>query len=752
MTHAALEGPTRRGLLAAGGALIVAFTLRPARLGAAPTQPAAGKPAADKATGPELPGSLKKQPLLDGWIRIDADGKITVFTGKAELGQGIKTALLQVAAEELMVRPARITLVTADTERTADEGYTAGSHSMQDSGTAIRNAAAQVRAILMALAAQRLGVAADGLTVEDGVIRGGTGTVAYGELVAGQVLHVPAAPKSVLRDPASHTVMGQSLQRVDIPAKVSGGVAYVQDLRLPGMVHGRVVRPPSPGATLSALDSTQVERMPGVLKVVRDGSFVAVIAQREYQAITASRALARGARWSERETLPSQAELYKGVLASRSQDIVIHDQGSPGAGGVKRLAATYLRPYQLHASIGPSCAVAQLVDGNYTVWTHSQGVFPLRKALAELLGQPGERVRCIHTEGSGCYGHNAADDVAADAALLARALPGRPVRVQWMREDENMWEPYGPPMVTGVNATLDAGGGIASWQFEVWSNTHNARPGAAGDLLAARHLAQPFAPSPPRPGAQPEGAGDRNAIPLYALPNARVVHHFLPDMPLRVSALRSLGAYMNVFSIESFMDELARAAGTDPVAFRLKHLADSRAQDVIKLAAEKFGWGGDQRGAGRGRGFAFARYKNLAAYAAMACEVEVLRDTGEVRLLRVVAAVDSGEAVNPDGIRNQIEGGIVQSASWTLSEEVTFDRMRITSRDWGGYPILRFPQMPQRVDVFIVPRPGQPFLGTGEAAQGPAAAMIANAVADATGVRLRQLPLSRERVRAALAA
>ncbi|HMA07261.1 MAG TPA: molybdopterin cofactor-binding domain-containing protein [Ramlibacter sp.] len=736
-------------MLAAGGALVVAFTLRPT---AALAQPAAGNPALNKAAGPELPGSLQKQPLLDGWIRIDADGRITVFTGKAELGQGIKTALLQVAAEELMVRPARITLVTADTERTADEGYTAGSHSMQDSGTAIRHAAAQVRVILMGLAAQRLGVAADALTAQDGVIRGGAGTLAYGELVAGQALHVAAAPTSVLRDPASHTVMGQSLQRVDIPAKVSGGLAYVQDLRLPGMVHGRVVRPPSPGAALGALDSTAAEQMPGVLKVVRDGSFIAVIAQREYQAVTAARALARTARWSERETLPVQADLYKGVLASRSQDIVIHDQGSPGAGGRKRLAATYQKPYQLHASIGPSCAVAQLVDGNCTVWTHSQGVFPLRKALAQLLGLAAERVHCIHAEGSGCYGHNAADDVAADAALLARALPGRPVRVQWMREDENMWEPFGPPMVTGVKAELDAGGGISSWQFEVWSNTHSSRPGAAGDLLAARHLARPFAPSPPRPGAQPEGAGDRNAIPLYTLPNARVVHHFLPDMPLRVSALRSLGAYMNVFSIESFMDELAREAGADPVSFRLRHLADRRAQDVIALATQKFGWGGFQRATGRGRGFAFARYKNLAAYAAMACEVEVLRDTGEVRLLRVVAAVDSGEAVNPDGIRNQIEGGIVQSASWTLSEEVTFDRTRITSRDWGGYPILRFPQVPQRVDVFIVPRPGQPFLGTGEAAQGPAAAMIANAVADATGVRLRQLPLSRERVRAALAA
>jgi nicotinate dehydrogenase subunit B len=742
MASAASEGLTRRALLAASGSLVVTFGW-PARL-SAQERGAQG--------APRLPGSLEKQPLLDGWVRIDADGKITVFTGKAELGQGIKTALIQVAAEELVVKPARITLVTADTQLTPDEGYTAGSHSIQDSATAIRNAAAQVRAILVGLAAQKLGVAPESVTVEDGVVHGAGRTVAYGELVTGQNLHVPAAPTSPLRDPASHTVMGQPLQRVDIPAKVTGGVAYVQDLRLPGMVHGRVVRPPSPGATLNTLDSGKAETMSGVIKVVRDGNFLAVIAQREFQAIAASRVLAAGARWDERATLPAQAELYKTVLAAPAKDIVILDRGAPPNASGKPVTAAYLRPYQLHASIGPSCALAQLADGNYTVWTHSQGVYPLRKALAELLGQPPEHVRCIHVEGSGCYGHNAADDVAADAALLARALPGRPVRVQWMREDEHMWEPYGPPMVTGVSATLDGSGAIASWHYEVWSNTHDARPGAAGDLLAGQHLAQPFKPSPPKPGSQPDGLGDRNSVPLYTLPNARVVYHFLPEMPLRVSALRSLGAYMNLFSIESFMDELARVVEADPVAFRLKHLADSRAQDVIELAADKFGWSAFQRRAGRGRGFAFARYKNQAGYAAMACEVEVRRDTGEVRLLRVVAAVDSGEVVNPDGIRNQIEGGIVQSASWTLSEEVTFDRTRITSRDWGGYPILRFPQVPQRIDVHIVPRPGQPFLGTGEVAQGPTSAMIANAVADATGVRLRQLPLSRERVRSALAA
>jgi CO/xanthine dehydrogenase Mo-binding subunit len=610
-----------------------------------------------------------------------------------------------------------------------------------------------VRAILVGLAAQKLGVGAEQLQLQDGTLRTPDGrSVGYGAQVTGQDLHVQAQPQSPLRATSQFTVMGRDLPRLDIPAKVTGGAAYVQDLRLPGMVHARVLRPPSPGAQLRQLATAQVERLPGVLKVVGDGRFVAVIAQKEWQAVTALRALAQAAEWQEQETLPDQRRLYLDVLALPHQDFVIADKAEPAAAGAKTLSAGFVRPYQLHASIGPSCAVAQLQDGVTTVWTHSQGVFPLRTALAELLGQGEDKVRCIHVEGSGCYGHNAADDVAADAALLAQALPGQPVRVQWMREDEHMWEPYGPPMVTGVQGTLDAAGNIVGWKYEVWSNTHNARPGAAGDLLAGQHIARAFTPSPPKPLPQPEGGGDRNAIPLYAIPNLQVVHHFIPPMPLRVSALRGLGAFMNVFSIESFMDELARAAGTDPVAFRLKHLADPRAQDVIRLAADKFGWNAWKRQPGRGRGFAFARYKNLAAYAAIACEVEVRRDTGELRVLRVVAAVDSGEVANPNGVRNQIEGGIVQSSSWTLSEEVAFDRTRIQSRDWGGYPILRFPRVPQSVEVHIVPRPGQPFLGTGEAAQGPTSACLANALADACGARMRQVPITRDRLRTALAA
>ena len=373
----------------------------------------------------------------------------------------------------------------------------------------------------------------------------------------------------------------------------------------------------------------------------------------------------------------------------------------------------------------------------------------MRDALAEMLGVNNDRVHCVHVEGAGCYGHNGADDAAADAVLLARAMPGSPVRVQWMREDEHGWEPFGPPMIDTVRARLDPSGTVVDWQFEVWSNTHSSRPGKAGNLLAATHLQQPFVPPPPQALAQPEGGGDRNAIPLYNFANARVVHHFIPAMPLRVSALRSLGAYANIFALESFVDELATATKQDPIDFRLRHLDDPRALAVIRLASARFGWNDYKRGPTRGRGFAFARYKNLGAYAAIVLDVEVRKESGLVRVHKAVAVTDSGEAVNPDGIRNQIEGGIIQSLSWTLAEEVSFDSTRVTSVDWGGYPILRFNSVPDSIDVHIIDHPGQPFLGTGEAAQGPTAAALANAIADATGARIRQLPLSRTRISAA---
>jgi CO/xanthine dehydrogenase Mo-binding subunit len=736
--------PDRRSVLKGGGALIVSFSLGDA-FAQDQNAPAAPPP-------PKPPGSLEKAPYLDSWIRIDADGSITVFTGKAELGQGFKTAFQQIAAEELDVPFESLKVITADTARTANEGYTAGSHSMQDSGTAIQNAAAQVREMLVTEAARRRDLPPENFRTEDGVVISPDGErFGYGELIPAELLHVRAQPKSNLKDPATFKVMGQSLPRVDIPAKVTGGAAYVQDMRLPGMVHARIVRPPSYGAQLTECDTSAIEKLPGVVKVVRDGNFLAVVAAKEFQAIKAMTALSAVAKWKETARLPKQDDLLRVLTGLPSQDKTIFQQSNPAATGQKTIEATYTRPYQSHGSIGPSCAVAQFADGAMTVWSHTQGVYPDRQGIAEMLRMPPASVRVIHVEGSGCYGHNGADDAAADAALIARAIPGTPVRVQWMREQEHGWEPYGPAMVTKLKASLDGNGAIADWNFEVWSNTHSMRPGGAGSMLAAQHMAQPFAVPEPKPLPLPEGGGDRNAIPIYKFPNAHVVHHFIPAMPLRISAMRALGAYHNVFSIESFMDELAVAAGADPVEFRLKHLDDQRGRDVIEKAAQGFGWQkGKQAPTDRGYGFAFARYKNLAAYCAIATEVEVNRETGRPRLVRAVAAVDSGQVVSPNGLTNQIEGAIMQSMSWTLYESVTFDDTRITSIDWQTYPILRFNSVPESIDVHIINRPGLPFLGSGETGQGPAAASIANAIANVTGKRLRDLPLTRKRIKDAI--
>ncbi len=736
---------SRRAFLAAGGGLIVSFTLP--RAGAA-AEPGGPLPAA----APALPGSLKDTPLLDAWIRVAPDGAVTAFTGKAELGQGLKTALLQIVAEQLALQPAQVRLVTADTGLTPNEGVTAGSHSMQDSGTALLNAAAQVRSLLQDAAATRLGVAPEQVRAEGGAMHGPDGrNLAYGALADGLSLHVAAQPSSVLIPPSAYRIMGTPMQRVDIPAKLSGGAAYVQDMRLPGMLHARVVRQPGPGAVLGQFDVAPIEKMPGVVKVVRDGSYLAVVAEREWQAIKAMRALAAAATWSGATELPDERTILATIHALPARDIPVLNWTNPASPPVKRISARYTRPYTMHGAIGPSCAVAQLADGVMTVWTHTQGVYPLRDSLASLLRVPKEQVRCIHTEGSGCYGHNGADDVAGDAVLIARALPGKPIRVQWMREDEHTNEPYGPAMIGEAAGALDASGAIVDWNYEVWSNTHNQRPTVGGLMLQNAALPDRLPVPPPAPIPMPEGGGDRNSNPIYALPNARVISHFIAEMPIRISALRSLGAYLNVFAIESFMDELADAAGADPVEFRLKHLKDERARAVIQAAAEHFGW--EKRPApveGEGRGFAFARYKNLAAYCAIALDLRVERQSGRIKIGRVVAAVDSGQPINPNGIRNQIEGAIVQAASWTLYEAVHFDRERITSSDWSGYPIMRFPALPESIDVTIMARPGLPFLGTGEAGQGPTSAAIANAVRDATGKRLRDLPLTAARVRDAI--
>jgi nicotinate dehydrogenase subunit B len=738
MTGAAVS-LTRRQFGKTAGALVLAFTLAP-RL-------------AD-AQSPKLPGSLANNRMLDAWLRINADGSATIFTGKVELGQGISTALAQVAAEELDLPLARVRMISGDTAQTPDEGYTSGSQSIEYGGTAVRLACAEARALLVDLAAKRLGLPANALQVSEGVIATPDGRkLGYGELVAELDLDREVTATVTPKPPARHTIVGRPVPRRDIPAKVTGGAAYVQDIRLARMVHGRVVRPPRYGARLDNLDVAPTRAMRGVVSVVSDGSFLGVVAEREEQAIRAREALISAAKWSGGSELPDPARLHEQLMALPTQSSVVSEKQAVAAAAARTLEATYTRPYMAHASIGPSCAVAEFNDGALTVWTHSQGVFPLKRDIAKALKLDTDAVRCIHAEGSGCYGHNGADDVALDAALLARAVPGRPVRVQWMRDDEFAWEPYGSAMLARAKASLDANGKIVDWVYEVWSNTHSTRPAAPdGDnnLLASWYVAEPSQPGPPANIPQPAGGGDRNAVPLYDFPNQRVVNHLITGMPLRVSALRTLGAYANVFAVESFLDELAAAAGQDPVAFRLAHLNDRRARAVIEAVTRQAGWKAGEKGDGtRGRGVGFAKYKNLAAYVAVVAEVEIDRKTGRVRVSRAFAAADAGQIINPDGLANQIEGGIIQSTSWTLHETVRFDRNGITSRDWSGYPILTMPEVPE-VEVALIDRPDEKSLGAGEAALGPMAGAIANAFANATGHRLRDLPFSPERVQTAL--
>ena len=630
---------TRREFTAGIGAIVVAFSIDPKL---ALTQQAA-----------PLPGSLAQNRMLDAWFRINTDGTATIFPGKVELGQGITTALTQIAAEELDLSLGRVRVLTTDTSYSPNEGVTSGSQSIEYGGTALRLASAEVRGILLDLAAKRFGVSADTLTVADGTIGSrDRRKVGYGELAADLDLHREATAKIAPKLIAAHKIVGKSIQRFDIPRKVTGGIAYVQDIRLPGMVHGRIVRPPRPGSKLDSVDIAAVQAMPGVVAVVRDGSFLGVVAEREEQAIKARQALIESAKWTLGPELPDPAKIYDVLLALPAEDTVISNKQEPVPDGATVIEATYRKPYMAHASIGPSCAVAEFKNSEMTVWTHSHGIFPLRNHLSLGLRLPIADIRCIHAEGSACYGQNGADDVSLDAALLARAVAPRPVRLQWMRDDEFAWEPYGPAMIMRVKAAL-ADGKIAEWNYDLWSNTHSTRPTEIGgnNLLASWYLANAQNQAPPRTIPQPAGGGDRNAIPLYDFPRQRVVHHFIKEMPLRVSALRTLGAYSNVFAIESFLDELARAAKADPIAFRLAHLKNSRARAVIESVARNANWKDGEAGDGRrGRGIGFAKYKNLSVFVAVIAEVEVDAASGVIKVPRAFAVADAGQIVNPDGL------------------------------------------------------------------------------------------------------
>ena len=725
-----------------GGSLVLGFSLLPASARAEFN--AMGLPPLADAL---LPGSLKNTPLLDAWIQVASDGKVTICSGKVELGTGVRTALTQIALEQLELLPADVRFVGGDTALTPNEGFTAGSHTIADSGTALLHASAQVAALLREGAARTWKTDPTAVTLRRGRVLAADGrSMHYGEAVKGLEaagLHRMATRTSALRASAQYRLIGKPVPRLDIPAKVTGAAAYVQDMRLPGMLHARVVRPPRHGASLAPGDFAEVRRLPGVRKVVRDGNYLAVLADDEWQAIGAMRALGTSARWQGGMPLPRPQDIHTTLQKLPEEEIVILERGALRPARGPEVTARYTKQYLMHASIGPSCAIGWLTGGVLTVWTHTQGVYPLRAALAELTGMAPDKVRCIHTEGSGCYGQNGADDVAADAALLACAMPGRPVRVQLMRDQENLWEPYSPAMVSTVRASLDAQGRIAQWEYALWSGSHNERPGNAGKLAPAWLRARPILPSPSKPMPMPEGGGDRNALPLYDIPNARVVNHFLPVTPLRSSAMRSLGAHLNVSAIESTIDQLAQLARADPVRFRLDHLSSQpRARAVIERAAQRFGWKPRARPAPQhGQGFGFGQYKNLMAYVAIAVELVFDPDRKSVRILRVACAADCGQVVNPDGARNQLEGAIIQSASWTLNEQLRYGPDGIASADWSGYPILRFSGVPERIEVDLLDRPGMPFLGVAEAAQGPMAAALMNALAQATGTRRHDLPL-----------
>lgn len=626
---------------------------------------------------------MNKPADLPQRVQPGPDGTISIATGKVELGQGIHTALAQIAAEELNLPLEKIRILPPSTEYCPDEGVTSGSLSIQDGGRALRKACAEL-------------------------------------------LAAPEKPAS------RYGIVGTSAPRRDLPAKFAGRASFIQDMTLPGMLHGRVVRPPHAFSKLKDI----------TFPCIRNGSFIGVLAEREEDAIAAAKKARASATWEEGPSVPE--DIYAWLKEHVAEDHMAKESLDPAASarGVKRVQATYRKPYIAHASIGPSCALAQWKEGMLEVWTHSQGIFNLRRELAMILDFSEEDIVVRHVEGAGCYGHNGADDVALDAALLARRANGRPVRLQWSREDEFAWEPYGPAMLVTLDAQLDAEGRLVSWRHDLWSNGHTRRPGRAGKpvLAAAAHLESPFELAPPSNPPLPAGGADRNAIPIYDVPDLLVMNHYVREAPVNVSSLRSLGGFGNVFAIESFMDELALAAGTDPVAFRLRHLKDERAKAVIDSALQAFNWDSFRKAEGRGRGIGFAKYKNIGAYCAVVAEVEAGR---ELRVTRLVAAVDVGLPVNPDGVANQVEGGCIQAASWTLKEA-----WRPGVLGWEGYPILRFSEVPQ-VLVHVM-KNDLPSVGAGECSMGPTGAAIANALHDALGVRVRELPLTAERIAAAL--
>lgn len=709
--------------------------------------------------------SLTANPNVDAWIAIDASGRIHVRSGKVDIGQRISTAIAIIAAEELGLDPAEIIVEARQTGVTPDEGLTAGSNSIEQSGHAIRRAAASARRHLLDQAAQRMGTQASALRMDNGLIRNleTNQSVSLKDLAGGSRFGIPVDSDAALKAPDTYTRIGKPTRPSGASDQVTGRTIFVHDMVMDGMWHARVLRPPHSQARLGELDRTTCENITARgLAIVRDGSFLAIAGADEFAVIKASEQLATSAVWDNGDgldetdiftALTANERLSFPVIEGTPETSPVPDMPEPPAAAVVTLSTRFERPYQMHGAIGPSAAMALTQDGQVTLWTHSQGIYPLRDALASALGRSARDIIIHHALGSGCYGHNGADDVAFDAVLVAIALPGRPILLKWTREDEHVWEPYASAMAIELGASLDAGGQIIDWTGDSYSDTHIARPGAGADnsgparLLASRFREEAIAPWLPQPSFVFHGGIHRNLDPYYTFPQRRVVKHLVRSLPLRTSATRGLGAVANVFAVECFMDELAAAARVDAVQFRLNHLDDMRAQAVLKAAAEGIDWRAIARADGYGQGIAFARYKNAQTYAAVAVELEV-DDAATVHLKRAFIAADGGEVIDPDGFKAQLEGGFMQAASWALYEQVTYDRDGVTSRDWDSYPILRFDNVPD-VEVRLLDRPGIKSLGAGEAACGPSVAAIANAIYDATTLRVRRMPFNAQTIQAA---
>jgi CO/xanthine dehydrogenase Mo-binding subunit len=695
-----------------------------------------------------LPLSIQNNRRMEKWIRFEPDRSVRLAVGKVELGQGNVTALAQIAADELDVDLARISVLSGDTEEAPDEGQTTSSQSIEVSGRSVRLVSAELRARVLDRLARRLNCSPTELSVDNGVFHRGDAPTGhdYWNFAAAEDFADDIAGTATTKPHADYRYVGKPLPRRDLPVKVTGA-AFIHDLVRPDMLHARMLRQPCRGARLVALDEAALRRAErGEFRIARVGNLVAFVGNDETVVQRAAAVAPLDAKWDNvAQIMPEQQEAAW-LVGQPSDDRALGTDASPVATGL--VSASYSRPYVAHASIAPSCALAEYRNGHLSVWSHTQGVYPLRAALANVLGLSQEAITVRHAHGAGCYGHNGADDVAVDAAVIALQTPDHCIRVQWRREEEFGYEPVGPAMHVTLRAALDDAGKPQEWTAEIWSATHVQRPSSGGNMLT--HEALPTPPPDPRPTDPPEangGGGTRNAFVLYDVPVRRVLHHLVLRAPVRTSALRGLGALPNVFAIECFMDELAERAGVDPVQYRLSMLSDVRARRLIENIAQRCNWvSRGAAGSGRGLGLGWARYKNRAAYAAVAAEVEVDQ---EVKLRRVWCAADAGLVINPDGARNQLEGGIVQAASMVLKEQVRIEGDGITSVDWDSYPILRFSEVPE-IDTEIMHAPDLPTLGMGECTFGPTAAAIGNAVAHALGARIRDMPFTREKIEAAL--